>query len=164
MTKQYLVSTQAAEPTPRASTSSSTTARPPRPTAASLGGTGANTSSNIAHVFKSGEEVQARYSGDQKFYPARITSIGGASENRVYSVIFAGYDSTELVTSVDIKPMSEGRKRALAVEVEDEEKEKKKKRNEKKKEALGVKTAEQGERQKSWQSFAKKVRCRSAHQ
>lgn len=82
--------------------------------------------------------------------------MGGSDENRVYSIIFSGYESTEIVSHADIKPLSESKKRAIQLSEEDLEKERKKKKNEKKADTMKVKTQEQGERQKSWQSFAKK--------
>ncbi|KAK4052661.1 hypothetical protein OIV83_001948 [Microbotryomycetes sp. JL201] len=110
------------------------------------------------HNFKTGDECQARYSGDGKFYPARITSIGGSDTNRVYSVIFHGYSTTELVDGKNVKPLNDSKKREMtaALTKEDEDKERKRKKYEKKAEVKAAKTAEQGERQKTWQSFAKK--------
>jgi survival-of-motor-neuron-related-splicing factor 30 len=108
---------------------------------------------------KVGDECQARYSGDSKFYPARIISLGGSLDNRVYSVIFNGYDtSTELVTAINLKPLTDSKKRALEISIEDIEKEKKKKKNEKKLESRQAKSKEQQGKQSAWQSFAKKVR------
>ncbi|KAI5475293.1 hypothetical protein MNV49_001635 [Pseudohyphozyma bogoriensis] len=129
----------------------------PRPSSATPTPGGSTPTPSAATLsLKSGDKCQARYSGDGKFYPARITSIGGSDSNRVFSVIFEGYDSTEIVSSGDIKALSEGKKRALEVSEEDLEKERRRKKNEKKNETKAVKTQEQGERQKSWQSFAKK--------
>ncbi|KAM0786745.1 hypothetical protein ACM66B_002182 [Microbotryomycetes sp. NB124-2] len=144
--------------------SSSGTKGAPTRTATS-GGTGTSNAAAAAaaaqaHPFKTGDECQARYSGDGRFYPARITSIGGSDSNRVYSVIFHGYSTTELVDGKDVKPLNDSKKREIAASAattkEDEEKERKRKKYEKKAETKAVKTAEQGERQKSWQSFAKK--------
>lgn len=72
--------------------------------------------------------------------------------------MFQGYESTELVSSGDVKPINDPvkAKRALELSAEEQEKERKRKKNEKKAETKQVKTAEQGQRQKSWQSFAKK--------
>lgn len=72
-------------------------------------------------------------------------------------MLFSGYDTTELVAAADVKPLSDTKKRALEVSEQDLEKEKRRKKMEKKKETREVKTEEQGSRQKSWQSFAKKV-------
>jgi survival-of-motor-neuron-related-splicing factor 30 len=110
----------------------------------------------VKHNLKAGDDCLARYSADQKFYPARITSVGGADENRVYSVIFGGYESTEIVAHGDIKPMTESKKRAIQLSEEDLEKERKKRKNEKKADTQAAKAKEQGAKQKSWQSFAKK--------
>ncbi|KAK4057546.1 hypothetical protein OIO90_001615 [Microbotryomycetes sp. JL221] len=105
---------------------------------------------------KTGDECQARYSGDGRFYPARITTIGGSDAKRVYSVIFQGYSTTELVDGKDVKPLADHKKREIVPTKEDEDKERKRKKYEKKAETKAAKTAEQGERQKTWQSFAKK--------
>jgi survival-of-motor-neuron-related-splicing factor 30 len=110
----------------------------------------------VKHNLKAGDDCLARYSADQKFYPARITSVGGADENRVYSVTFGGYESTEIVAHGDIKPMTESKKRAIQLSEEDLEKERKKRKNEKKADTQAAKAKEQGAKQKSWQSFAKK--------
>lgn len=87
--------------------------------------------------------------------------MGGSDTNRVYSVIFSGYDSTELVSSDEIKPLEDKKhfKRGAAAEMMSEaemEKERKRKKMEKKMETKTVKTQEQGARQQSWQKFAKK--------
>lgn len=123
-------------------------------------------SASASAKLQTGDECLARYSADHKFYPARITSIGGSADNRVFSVIFNGYASTELVTAVDIKPAStaahddgpgnKGKRGAAVLSEEDAEKERKRKKNEKKAETKQTKTLEQGLKQKSWQSFAKK--------
>lgn len=155
LTREYLASTAPPAAAARASGSSAGTTglRPPR----------AGPSGTPTHVFKAGDDCLARYSADQKFYPARITSIGGAAENLVFSVIFQGYDSTELVQRADVKALSESsKKRQMVMVVEDDaEKDKKRKKNEKKAETRAEQTAAQGSKQKSWQSFAKKVKCLS---
>ncbi|ORY78064.1 hypothetical protein BCR35DRAFT_305233 [Leucosporidium creatinivorum] len=170
LTKEYLASqpsTAAPAAGPSASTSSNSTPtpRPSAPAAAARSTTSASASPRpaapsappaTAHKFKTGDECQARYSGDSKFYPARITSIGGSEPNFVYSVIFRGYESTELVGSGDVKPLTEHKKRELELTEEDKEKERKRKKNEKREVTKKEKQAEQEQRQKGWQSFAKK--------
>lgn len=53
------------------------------------------------------ETVLARWvSGDNSFYPARITSITGAASNPVYFVSFKSYGTVETLTAKDIKPAS----------------------------------------------------------
>ncbi len=47
-------------------------------------------------------------SGDNAFYPARITSITGSSAAPVYVVTFKSYATTETLTAKDLKPMSSG--------------------------------------------------------
>ncbi|KAL8287548.1 hypothetical protein RQP46_003406 [Phenoliferia psychrophenolica] len=162
MTKEYLASSAPAPPSPSRATPSSRPSKASASTSSSKpsGGASAPAAAVVPPatlLLKSGDECQARYSGDNKFYPARITSVGGSDQNRVFSVIFQGYDSTELVSAIDVKSLTESKKRALALSEEDLEKERKKKKNEKKADSRQVKTQEQGERQKSWQSFAKKA-------
>lgn len=85
-----------------------------------------------------------------------VHRIGGSSDTRIYTVVFKGYDSTELLSASEIKPMTDSKKRALEMSELDAEREKKRKKNDKKNETKAVKAAEQLEKQKSWQSFAKK--------
>ncbi|KAL1964732.1 hypothetical protein VTN77DRAFT_6599 [Rasamsonia byssochlamydoides] len=57
--------------------------------------------------FSVNDNVLARWvSGDNAFYPARITSITGSSSNPVYIVSFKSYGTTETLTAKDIKPIS----------------------------------------------------------
>jgi len=118
-----------------------------------------------AHTFSAGDEVLAKYSGDGNFYPARVTSVGGSTEKRVYSVVFKGYNNTELVDAVAVKTLpanyaqhapAPSAKRKLTKEEEDE-REKKKKKNEKKLEVRAAKAKEQNQKQASWQKFTKKA-------
>jgi len=118
-----------------------------------------------SHTWSAGDDCLAKYSGDGSWYPARITFIGGSSENRVYSVVFKGYNTTELVKASEIKALpvnhasaaqSSSNKRKLS-KVEEEESEKKKKKNEKKVEARAAKAKEQTQKQATWQKFAKKA-------
>ncbi|KAJ5175812.1 uncharacterized protein N7482_001689 [Penicillium canariense] len=53
------------------------------------------------------ENVLARWaSGDNAFYPARITSITGSSSNPVYLVSFKSYATVENLTAKDIRPIA----------------------------------------------------------
>ncbi|KAL4964652.1 uncharacterized protein BDV14DRAFT_174498 [Aspergillus stella-maris] len=64
--------------------------------------------------FSVNEHVLARWvSGDNSFYPARITSITGSSSNPVYIVSFKSYQTVESLTAKDLKPIqnSDSRKR-----------------------------------------------------
>ncbi|EEH38364.1 hypothetical protein PAAG_01285 [Paracoccidioides lutzii Pb01] len=62
--------------------------------------------------FSVNDNVLARWaSGDNSFYPARITSITGSSTNPIYIVSFKSYGTTETLTAKDIKPISDTRKR-----------------------------------------------------
>ncbi|GAA5832224.1 hypothetical protein JCM5353_008204 [Sporobolomyces roseus] len=125
--------------------------------------------------WKSGDDCSARYTGDGKWYPARITSVAGSSEQPIYTVIFKGYDTPETISQKDLRPASnqfgngapsssapllggggEGKRKAGEPSAAELEKEKKKKKNEKKAETQKAKAEEQANRQKGWQSFAKK--------
>jgi len=114
-----------------------------------------STAESSSVTFRAGDDVMARYGNNAKFYPGRIISIGGSSENPIYTVRFRGYDSTELVVHTDIKAISEQKKRALQTEI-DVERDRKRKRNEKKVENKQAKAAEQVDKQKAWQKFATK--------
>ena len=59
----------------------------------------------VAPTFKVGDKVNAKWSGDRKLYPARITSITGSSASPVYVVIFDIDGTTETVRGGDIKPL-----------------------------------------------------------
>lgn len=53
------------------------------------------------------DTVLARWaSGDNAFYPARITSITGSSSNPMYLVSFKSYNTVENLTAKDIRPIS----------------------------------------------------------
>lgn len=122
-------------------------------------------------TWSAGDECLAKYSGDGGWYPARITSLGGSAENRVYSIMFKGYNTTELVKAFEIKSLppnhsgaapSSSNKRKLS-KVEEEEREKKKKKNEKKLEVKAAKAKEQSQKQQTWQKFAKKSEKKGVH-
>ncbi|KAF8640743.1 hypothetical protein AX17_000394 [Amanita inopinata Kibby_2008] len=128
-------------------------------------------SSTPTHAWSAGDECLSKYSSDGQWYPARITSLGGSIENRVYSIVFKGYNTTELVKASDLKPLppnyattlpSSSNKRKLT-KVEEEEREKKKKKNEKKVEARAAKAKEQQVKQATWQKFAKKSEKKGVH-
>ncbi|RDX52082.1 hypothetical protein K466DRAFT_591947 [Polyporus arcularius HHB13444] len=132
---------------------------------------------STSKVWAAGDDVLAKYSGDGQWYPARITSVGGSADNRVYSVVFKGYNNTELVNGGQVKALpanyagatagaggsgAGGSKRKLS-KGEEEEREKKKKKNEKKVEVRAAKAKEQQEKQHSWQKFAKKSEKKGIH-
>ena len=128
-------------------------------------------SSTPAFSWAAGNECLAKYSGDGSFYPARITSVGGSAENPVYSIVFRGYNTTELVKGSEIKPLPQNHqektptvsnKRKLT-KVEEEERERKKKKNEKKLEVKAAKAKEQLAKQATWQKFAKKSEKKGVH-
>jgi survival-of-motor-neuron-related-splicing factor 30 len=122
-------------------------------------------------TWSAGDECLAKYSADGGWYPARITSLGGSADNRVYSIVFKGYNTTELVKSPEIKVLpanyvtpapSLSNKRKLT-KSEEEEREKKKKKNEKKLEVKAAKAKEQNNKQATWQKFAKKSEKKGVH-
>ncbi|KAJ7225452.1 hypothetical protein GGX14DRAFT_638829 [Mycena pura] len=129
-----------------------------------------NHSSAPAHTWSAGDECLAKYSGDGSWYPARITSVGGSTDNRVYSIVFKGYNTTEQVKASEIKAMPANynfvpppsNKRKLT-KIEEEEREKKKKKNEKKVEAKAAKAKEQLAKQATWQKFTKKSEKKGVH-
>ena len=121
--------------------------------------------------FVAGDECLAKYSGDGQWYPARIAAVGGSAENRQYSIVFKGYNTTELVSASQLKPLppnytaplaNAGTKRKLS-KAEEEERERKKKKNEKKLEIRAQKAKEQMEKQSTWQKFAKKSEKKGIH-
>ncbi|PCH33803.1 hypothetical protein WOLCODRAFT_112542 [Wolfiporia cocos MD-104 SS10] len=131
----------------------------------------AATAAATTRAWAAGDECLAKYSGDNAWYPARITSVGGSTENRAYSVMFKSYNTTELLNASQLKPLSPNYqsagpsalgKRKLS-KAEEEERERKKKKNEKKVEARAAKAKEQTEKQASWQKFAKKSEKKGIH-
>lgn len=128
--------------------------------------------SSTSQTLSAGDDCLAKYSGDGAWYPARINSVGGSAENRVYSIVFKGYNSTEMVKSSEIKPLPPNynntttapsvNKRKLSKK-EEEERDKKKKKNEKKLEVKAAKAKEQNHKQATWQKFAKKSEKKGVH-
>ncbi|KZO95021.1 hypothetical protein CALVIDRAFT_538498 [Calocera viscosa TUFC12733] len=113
---------------------------------------------------KPGAEVDAKYSRDGHWYPAKIVAVGGSESNRVFTVLFKGYSETEIVKASEIRATApvqpwqaaqRDAKRKLSKEEEDE-REKKKKKNEKKLEVRAQKAKEQTDKQQAWMKFAKK--------
>jgi survival-of-motor-neuron-related-splicing factor 30 len=131
-----------------------------------------HTATSATEKWTAGDDCLAKYSGDGSWYPARITSLGGSADNRVYSIVFKGYNTTELVKASEIKSLpanhalamssSSTNKRKLS-KAEEEEREKKKKKNEKKVEAKAAKAKEQTQKQATWQKFAKKSEKKGVH-
>ncbi|GAA5895516.1 uncharacterized protein JCM6883_001532 [Sporobolomyces salmoneus] len=156
---------------------------PPPPVAStSTSAPSTSTETKPKRLWKTGDDCSARYAGDGKWYPARITSVSGSTEQPVYTVIFKGYDTPETVTQKDLRPASNqfgngatnpstapptsglGEKRKAGEPSQAElDKEKKKKKNEKKAETQKAKAEEQASRQKGWQSFAKKSAKKGVH-
>jgi len=134
-----------------------------------------NAQSTSALQWKAGDECLAKYSSDGQWYPARIASVGGSVGGGVYTIVFKGYNTTELVSSSSIKALpanyqassnpylsSTNNKRKLT-KVEEEERERKKKKNEKKLEVRAQKAKEQNEKQATWKKFAKKSEKKGIH-
>ena len=127
------------------------------------------TSSTPAVTWKAGDECLAKYSADGGWYPARITAISGAADNRVYNLIFKGDNTTEQVKPAELKPLPPNfqytpptNKRKLTKQ-EEEERDRKKKKNEKKVETRAAKAKEQNAKQATWQKFAKKSEKKGVH-
>jgi survival-of-motor-neuron-related-splicing factor 30 len=119
-------------------------------------------------TWSAGDECLAKYSGDGAWYPARINSVAGSAEKRIYSIMFKGYNTTEQVEASSLKPLPPNHSllpsaKRKAKEDEDEEKERKRKKNEKKLETRAAKAKEQLQKQASWQKFAKKSEKKGVH-
>ena len=134
-----------------------------------------NAQSTPGPQWKAGDECLAKYSSDGQWYPARIASVGGSVENRVYTIVFKSYNTTEVVNSSVMKALPTNyqasnnpylsltnTKRKLT-QVEEEERERKKKKNEKKLEVRAQKAKEQNEKQATWKKFAKKSEKKGIH-
>ena len=128
-------------------------------------------SSTPTQAWSAGDECLAKYSADGGWYPARITSLGGSADNRVYSIVFKGYNTTELVKASEIKPLPTNHANGVSLSTnkrkltkdEEEERDRKKKKNEKKLEAKAAKAKEQMQKQATWQKFAKKSEKKGVH-
>jgi survival of motor neuron-related-splicing factor 30 len=120
--------------------------------------------------WSAGDECLAKYSGDSSWYPARITSVGGSMQKPVYSIVFKGYNTTELIDGAALKPLPPNYLQSAAytskrkmTEEEEAERERKRKRNEKKLEVRAAKAKEQNNKQVTWQKFAKKSEKKGIH-
>ncbi|BGP25803.1 endonuclease relaxase, MobA/VirD2 family protein [Rhodotorula toruloides] len=133
-------------------------------------------------AFKTGDDCSCRYT-DGKWYPARITSISGSADKPVYTVVYKGYDTPEVVSANDIRPPNRWdstnapgggasastttagaeKRKAGEMSKEELEKERKRKKNEKKAETQKAKAEVQAGKAKSWQSFAKKSAKKGVH-
>lgn len=187
LTKEYL-RTQAG-PSAGASASGSTASPAPssaKPSSSASSSKPAASSSaapkNSQKAFKTGDDCSCRYT-DGKWYPARITSISGSADKPVYTVVYKGYDTPEVVSANDIRPPNRwdstnvpgggaaastaaagGEKRKAGEPTKEElEKERKRKKNEKKAETQKAKAEAQAGKAKSWQSFAKKSAKKGVH-
>lgn len=134
-----------------------------------------NPQSTSAPQWKAGDECLAKYSSDGQWYPARIASVGGSVENRVYTIVFKSYNTTELINSSSIKALpahsqavndpylSSTNNKRKPTKVEEEDRERKRKKNEKKLEVRAQKAKEQNEKQAVWKKFAKKSEKKGIH-
>ena len=76
------------------------------------------TGTGAVHSFTVGDNVLARWtSGDNAFYPARITSITGSSKNPVYIVKFTTYNVSETLSSQHVKPLSDSQQKKRKLDV-----------------------------------------------
>ncbi|KAI9508777.1 hypothetical protein F5148DRAFT_1275606 [Russula earlei] len=107
-------------------------------------------------AWSAGMECLAKYSGDGAWYPARINSVAGSAEKRVYSIQSS---LKPLPPNYNLLPSA---KRKVKEEEEDE-KERKRKKNEKKLETRAAKAKEQLQKQATWQKFAKKSEKKGVH-
>ncbi|KZV71299.1 hypothetical protein PENSPDRAFT_664468 [Peniophora sp. CONT] len=126
--------------------------------------------STPTHKWSAGDDCLAKYSGDNSWYPARITSVGGSSQKPVYSIVFKGYNSTEIVDASVLKALPPNYMQSAAyankrklTPGEEEERERKKRKNEKKLEVRAAKAKEQNQKQQTWQKFAKKADKKGVH-
>ncbi|KAI0030655.1 hypothetical protein K488DRAFT_79520 [Vararia minispora EC-137] len=127
-------------------------------------------SSTPTQKWSAGDECLAKYTGDGSWYPARIISVGGSAQKPAYSIVFKGYNTTELADGASLKPLPPNYMQSAAyankrklTEQEEEERERKRKKNEKKLEVRAAKAKEQNQKQATWQKFAKKSEKKGVH-
>ncbi|BGP33363.1 hypothetical protein JCM10296v2_005162 [Rhodotorula toruloides] len=182
LTKDYL-RTQAGPSAPASTTSPAPFSAKPSSSASSSKPAAASSaaSKSSQKAFKTGDDCSCRYT-DGKWYPARITSISGSADKPVYTVVYKGYDTPEVVSANDVRPPNRwdsqnipgggaaastaagAEKRKAGEMSKDElEKERKRKKNEKKAETQKAKAEAQAGKAKSWQSFAKKSAKKGVH-
>ncbi|THH20623.1 hypothetical protein EW146_g774, partial [Bondarzewia mesenterica] len=181
--KELIELTQAALAQSEASTSTSKPGAEGTPSSSSsrkLAAAAAAAQASAAH-WSAGDECLAKYSGDGGWYPARINSVGGSPEKRVYSIVFKGVQHDGSGRSPRpqalARPLrrrrpssfsfassasSSSSKRKVS-EAEEQEREKKRKKNEKKLEVRAAKAKEQNQKQATWQKFTKKSVKKGVH-
>lgn len=129
-----------------------------------------NVTASADHRYAVGDECEAKYEADGRWYAARIVAVAGSMQNPMYTILFKGYSDTEVVTSSSIKATkdtasvqkangqltSKSTSKRLSA-AEEAERERKKRRSEKKAERFASRTAEANAVQNSWQKFAKKA-------
>ncbi|SPO30284.1 related to splicing factor SPF30 [Ustilago trichophora] len=59
----------------------------------------------MRRAFSTGQEVLARYSADNRFYPARIVAVAGDPANLMFTVVYKGYGNTEMLPATSLKPI-----------------------------------------------------------
>ncbi|SPO32748.1 related to splicing factor SPF30 [Ustilago trichophora] len=57
----------------------------------------------VRGTFSTGQEVLARYSADNRFYPARIVAVAGDPANPTFTVVYKGYGNTEMLPATSLK-------------------------------------------------------------
>lgn len=120
-----------------------------------------------APAFEIGDIVEAKYSGDGKYYEGRIEAISNANERIQYSVLFTQYGNQEFVKPYDIKlststqpmkkrppPPPPSQHQPIDPKLLEKKLKKKRTREEQKEK----KEKEHSDRQSAWQSFNKKLK------
>lgn len=120
------------------------------------------------HRYQAGDECMARHHADDRWYPAKITTVTGSAENPVYSILFTKLKTTDVVSSADLRPRaasqpssakssSSSASRPMTRDELAEERERKRARKEKKMEREAAKNREHDARQSAWQKFQAKA-------
>ena len=120
------------------------------------------------HRYQAGDECMARHHTDDRWYPAKITTVTGSAENPVYSILFTKLKTTDVVSSADLRPRSASQptstkgssssaSRPMTKDELAEERERKRARTEKKREREAAKNREHDMRQSAWQKFQAKA-------
>ncbi|KAL1922095.1 uncharacterized protein VTP21DRAFT_10737 [Calcarisporiella thermophila] len=150
---------QILQPAPTSEKKKPSTSASASPVSSSLTNGNAPSSTTSKDKFQSGDEVMARWSGDNQFYPATVV----ASQSDGYVVTFKGYGTTEKVLTKDVEPVEVRKKRAPVFELPPGAKTKKAKTSTGK-EAGKKKTTggEEKEKQKAWQQFTQKAAKKKA--
>ncbi|KAH8108956.1 hypothetical protein DFH11DRAFT_1818368 [Phellopilus nigrolimitatus] len=112
------------------------------------------------------DECLAKYSGDGNWYsPARITFVGGAADNRVFSIVFRSYNTTKLSKAGGIKALPTSYSAAGAGPYGGAGKRKRKLSKEEvgERERNNRNNGKKNKKQASWQKFVKKSEEKGLH-